>query len=165
MRNKDFLSDEQVIKLHNRARRLVAGDGQFDLDLDRFTSLASCQLWSLVEVYRRRARALVLCAKANSRAADLRREWERRETKRIEGLIRGIPQDEQSFLHGEDDGGQLEYIFNRLVDYACLVGMDDEILLTAFSRKEIYFEIYENQNSRTVDGWRALVERHAAAGE
>lgn len=160
MRNKDFLPEEQVTKLHNRARRLVAGDGQFVLD--RFTSLASCQLWSLVEVYRRRARALVLCAKANSRAADLRREWERREAKRIEELIRGIPQDKRSFLHGEDDGGQLEYIFDCLIDYPCLVGMDDEILLTAFSRKEIYFEIYD-RTSRTAEAWRALVTGHAAA--
>lgn len=161
MRNKDFFTDKQVTDLHNRARRLVADDAGFDLD--RFTEYPDCHLWGLIQSYRRRARALALCVKANSRAAVLRREWKRRETKRIEELIRGIPQSERFFLYGEDDGGQLEYIFNRLIAFSCLVGMDDETLRKAFSCKEIYLEVYNDPNS--FEDWQDLVKRHAAAGE
>ncbi len=164
--SRNFDLDPQIIEIHGKARKI----GTHNIDIEEFFSphYSSFALRSMVFRQRQYARALSQCAKAAAIREDLQREWKRKEAKRIENLIRVeiVGNKERSLLYGEDDGGQLEYIFNRLIDYPSLIDIDDEIIKRAFSQKDLYLELYQNRYSRTPIDWAGLVEKHAGrAGE
>ncbi len=167
MKTREYLPEEKIDQFYRRARRRVAGDADFDLD--QFLHFGGFQLMGLAEVYRRRAAALDLCAKARRIERELLIEKRQREVERIGELIRGLfppGEADRYFLYGEDDGGQLDCILEHLLTsgiLTALVGMDDEVIKKAFSQKEIYFDIYER--AWHGDALRNLVTLYAAVGE
>ncbi|PWH18185.1 MAG: hypothetical protein DDG60_00760 [Anaerolineae bacterium] len=167
MKTREYLPEEKIDNLYRRARRLVVGDADFDLD--QFLHLGGLQLGRLAEVYRRRAAALDFCAKARRIERKLFIQKRQHEAERIGELIRGLfppGEADRYFLYGEDDGGQLDCIFEHLLTSGiliALVGMDDEEIKKAFSHKEIYFDIYEY--AWYGDAFRKLVTLYAALGE
>ncbi len=179
MKSKDsFMSDEHIIKLHDRARRMVANDANFDIEDFINPNVSSFKLFRMVEVYRKRARALTVLKNAASMREYMEYAHWKAENKRIEELIWKTSEsvslgyleryelpDESgrvSVIQSVDDGKDtIEFILSRLVDYSCLTDLLDSQVIAAFSKKEIYFEIYEDRKNRTPQDWAALVEKYA----
>ena len=99
--------------------------------------------------------SLKCAARAARRRERLEKEQRELEANRIEKLIQDVSKNAWHFSDGDDDDGGrslIEYVCNRFVSYSALADIEekffdfDDLLQRAFSKRDLYFYLYENRN-------------------
>lgn len=156
----NFDLDPEIAQILGQIRRIR----NLDIGLQELLEpgVSSFELRRQARSHYRAYRALRLSAIAEQRREHLEYEWRKKETRRIEQLIRTVAKDVDLFNDPDnDDGGQTrDQILFYQVDFSNLVGFDDERLRQAFRNKRLYLYLDDTRNDvRPPDFWERTIER------